>query len=147
MKTQTSIRETPDSRNPSAGAGRGVLVIGAGVSGLTSALCLRRRGYGVTVVADRFAPRVTSVVAGALWEWPPAVCGHHRDLVSLRRSKVWCRTSFDIFGELAQAPGDRHFRPTGDVLLQAADRRGPAASREDGRAAANSSVGSGTIPP
>jgi D-amino-acid oxidase len=81
-----------------------VLVIGAGVSGLTSALCLRRSGFNVTVVADRFAPRVTSVVAGALWEWPPAVCGHHRDLVSLRRSKLWCRTSFEIFTELAQQP-------------------------------------------
>ena len=104
MKTQTDIREHPDSNHSAAAAGRGVLVIGAGVSGLTSALCLRRRGYSVTVVADRFAPRVTSVVAGALWEWPPAVCGHHRDLVSLRRSKVWCRTSFDIFSELAKRP-------------------------------------------
>jgi D-amino-acid oxidase len=104
VKTQSDIREHPGSYDPAAAAGRGVLVIGAGVSGLTSALCLRRRGYSVTVVADRFAPRVTSVVAGALWEWPPAVCGHHRDLVSLRRSKVWCRTSFDIFGELAKRP-------------------------------------------
>jgi D-amino-acid oxidase len=32
------------------------------------------------------------------------VCGHHRDLVSLRRSKVWCRTSFDVFGALAKRP-------------------------------------------
>jgi D-amino-acid oxidase len=78
-----------------------VLVIGAGVSGLTSALCLRRRGLGVTVVADAFAPRVTSVVAGALWEWPPAVCGYHRDVVSLARSKVWCRKSHQVFVDLA----------------------------------------------
>jgi D-amino-acid oxidase len=78
-----------------------VLVIGAGVSGLTSALCLRRRGLGVTVVADAFAPRVTSVVAGALWEWPPAVCGFHNDLTSLARSKAWCETSYDIFSGLA----------------------------------------------
>ena len=56
-----------------------VVVIGAGVIGLTAALCLRRRGFEVVVVADRFAPNITSVVAGALWEWPPAVCGHHRD--------------------------------------------------------------------
>ena len=35
-----------------------VLVLGAGVSGLTCALCLRRHGFGVTVVADNFAPRV-----------------------------------------------------------------------------------------
>src|SRR5215468_12629335 len=84
--------------------GPGVLVIGAGVIGLTTALCLRRAGYRVVVVAERFAPDITSVVAGALWEWPPAVCGHHRDLVSLRRSKVWSRTSFDVFGTLAKRP-------------------------------------------
>ncbi len=71
----------PPGRRPGPG---GVLVIGAGVSGLTSALCLRRRGFEVTVIADRFAPQVTSVVAGALWEWPPAVCGHHHDEVALQ---------------------------------------------------------------
>ncbi len=68
--------------------------MGAGVSGLTSALCLARKGFRVTVVADRFAPRVTSVVAGALWEWPPAVCGHHQDPISLGRSKAWSATSY-----------------------------------------------------
>jgi D-amino-acid oxidase len=81
-----------------------VLVIGAGVSGLTCALCLRRRGYRVTVVAEHFAPRVTSVVAGALWEWPPAVCGHHLDQGSLARSKPWCDVSYQVFCELAQDP-------------------------------------------
>lgn len=83
------------------GDGRRVLVLGAGVSGLTTALCLRRAGYAVTVAADRFAPRVTSVVAGALWEWPPAVCGHHRDPDSLARSKSWAETSYRLFADLA----------------------------------------------
>jgi D-amino-acid oxidase len=58
----------------------------------------------VTVVADRFAPHVTSVVAGALWEWPPAVCGHHRDEVSLSRSKGWAAASYEIFTDLARDP-------------------------------------------
>jgi D-amino-acid oxidase len=92
------------SDTPLPGRQRRVLVIGAGVSGLTSALCLRRRGFAVTVVAEAFAPRVTSIVAGALWEWPPAVCGYHRDVVSLARSKVWCRTSHQIFLDLANNP-------------------------------------------
>ncbi|MEH1945315.1 MAG: FAD-dependent oxidoreductase, partial [Nostoc sp.] len=52
-----------------------ILVIGAGVSGLTTAICLREAGFNVVIVADRFAPDLTSIVAGALWEWPPAVCG------------------------------------------------------------------------
>ena len=81
-----------------------MLVLGAGVSGLTSALGLRRRGFEVTVVAQAFAPRVTSVVAGALWEWPPAVCGHHRDPVSLERSKGWCAISYGIFTDCARDP-------------------------------------------
>ncbi|HTQ79859.1 MAG TPA: FAD-dependent oxidoreductase [Thermoanaerobaculia bacterium] len=78
-----------------------VLVIGAGVSGLTTALCLRERGLDVTVVAEKFAPGITSVVAGALWEWPPAVCGYHHDQISLSRSKDWCMTSYSKFIDLA----------------------------------------------
>jgi D-amino-acid oxidase len=57
------------------------------------------------VLAKRFAPRVTSVVAGALWEWPPAVCGRHQDDISLTRAKRWCETSYKIFADLA---GDPH---------------------------------------
>src|ERR1700682_1671373 len=79
-----------------------VLVLGAGASGLTSALCLKRRGFGVTVVAESFAPHVTSVVAGALWEWPPAVCGYHQDQQSLVRSKAWCMASYRRFAELSR---------------------------------------------
>jgi D-amino-acid oxidase len=70
-------------------ANRNVLVVGAGVSGLTTALCLARRGFQVTVVADQVSPGITSNVAGALWEWPPAVCGRHHDEVLLAPSKAW----------------------------------------------------------
>jgi D-amino-acid oxidase len=79
-----------------------VLIIGAGVIGLTTALCLRRRGFPVTVIADRFSPDLTSNVAGALWEWPPAVCGSHEDPASLERSKRWASESYRIFSELAK---------------------------------------------
>lgn len=34
------------------------------------------------------------------WEWPPAVCGRHTDVVSLRLSKRWCMTSYRIFDKL-----------------------------------------------
>lgn len=92
--------------------GRGVVVIGAGVSGLTSALCLKKKGFAVTVVADRFAPRVTSVVAGALWEWPPAVCGRHQDEAALPRVKGWCAASYTTFSDLARDPATGvHLRP------------------------------------
>jgi D-amino-acid oxidase len=83
---------------------RSVLVVGAGVSGLTSALCLARRGCNVTIVADRFAPALTSVVAGALWEWPPAACGRQQDQSNLSRAKAWSATSYAIFSGLAGDP-------------------------------------------
>ena len=102
VETQTKIRAFEGLDTPLLGTRGGVLVIGAGVSGLTTALCLRRRGFAVTVAAQAFAPRVTSVVAGALWEWPPAVCGFHRNEISLARSKAWCRVSLEIFTKLAR---------------------------------------------
>ncbi len=83
---------------------RNALIIGAGVSGLTTALCLHRRGIKSTIIAEKFAPGITSNVAGALWEWPPAVCGYHQDQVSLERSKHWCLASYREFELLAEDP-------------------------------------------
>lgn len=88
-----------------------VLVIGAGIIGLTTALCLRREGFEVVVVAESFGQQTTSVVAGALWEWPPAVCGYHHDQLSLERSKEWCMTSYYIFKELSQENTGVYWRP------------------------------------
>jgi len=79
-----------------------ILVIGAGVIGFTTALCLLKEGFQVTIIAEQFSPQITSNVAGALWEWPPAVCGHHQNLVSLERSKKWCMASYNLFEKLAQ---------------------------------------------
>lgn len=81
-----------------------VLVIGAGVSGLTTARCLFDAGFEVTVLAEKSAELTPSVVAGALWEWPPAVCGYHNDPESLRRSKQWSASSYEKFNELAAQP-------------------------------------------
>ena len=81
-----------------------VLVVGAGVSGLTCALALAQDGIEVEVVAERFQSDLVSVVAGALWEWPPAVCGYHRDQTSLARSKAWAMESYEIFSDLARDP-------------------------------------------
>src|SRR5579862_2922126 len=90
-----------------------VLIVGAGVIGLTTALCLKREGASVTVLADRFAPNLTSVVAGALWEWPPAVCGYHQNQDSLARSKHWCIESYQVFRQLSADPGTGVFlRPS-----------------------------------
>ena len=36
------------------------------------------------------------------WEWPPAVCGRHTDVISLRLSKTWCMTSYRAFTKLQE---------------------------------------------
>ena len=54
--------------------------------------------------------QVTGYLPAALssWEWPPAVCGRHTDVISLRLSKTWCQTSYRAFQhlqEILQADG------------------------------------------
>lgn len=44
-----------------------VLVVGAGVSGLTTALCLARAGVAVQIVSDGDPLATTSAAAGAIW--------------------------------------------------------------------------------
>ena len=48
-------------------SGPEVLVVGAGVSGLTTAVCLAEAGVGVEIRADRLPGDTTSAVAGAIW--------------------------------------------------------------------------------
>ena len=86
-----------------------ILIIGGGVTGLVNAWVLLDRGYNVTVVAKEWATftaqqRLTSQIAGALWEFPPAVCGHHTDAVSLSKSKRWCMTAYRVWDAIASDP-------------------------------------------
>lgn len=83
---------------------RSALVIGAGVSGLTTALMLARRGWRVTVAADRVGTGTVSTVAGALWEWPQSVCGRHHGEAVLARSSTWAMASYHRFAQLAANP-------------------------------------------
>lgn len=84
------------------------LVIGGGVIGLTTAWTLLDAGYHVTIIAKEWASwtkaqRLTSQIAGALWEYPPAVCGQHIDKISLHHSKRWAMTSYHIWSQLADS--------------------------------------------
>ncbi|SLM35352.1 fad dependent oxidoreductase protein [Lasallia pustulata] len=83
-----------------------ILIVGAGVTGLTTAWVLLDKGYHVTIVAKEWASygkqqRLTSQIAGALWEFPPAVCGQHTDAISLQHSKRWCITAYHIWDAIA----------------------------------------------
>ncbi|EEB88815.1 hypothetical protein MPER_13168, partial [Moniliophthora perniciosa FA553] len=85
-----------------------VLIIGAGIIGMSTAWTLLDRGYHVTVVAENFATRdgkrLTSQIAGALWEYPPAVCGHTSNQTTLESSKRWSMVSYHVFKHMAADP-------------------------------------------
>src|SRR5947207_9969551 len=86
-----------------------VLVIGGGVTGLITSWVLLDRGYHVSIVSKEWASqtkaqRLTSQIAGALWEYPPAVCGQHTDAISLHHSKRWSLQAYDIWAAIAADP-------------------------------------------
>jgi len=73
-----------------------VLVIGAGVSGLTTAICLAEAGSDVTVAAADLPLMTTSAAAGAIW-------GPH--LVGMDdRVARWGRLTLDRLTEMAADP-------------------------------------------
>jgi D-amino-acid oxidase len=73
-----------------------VVVVGAGVSGLTSAIRLAEAGRRVAVWAAELPLETTSVAAGAMWG-PYLV-------EPIDRVRVWSRQSLDVFRELAKDP-------------------------------------------
>lgn len=72
-----------------------VLIIGAGVSGLSTAVCLVEAGYSVRVLAELPPEWTTSARAGA--SWGPYMMTHPKAL-------DWCRESFDTLVGLAGVP-------------------------------------------
>jgi D-amino-acid oxidase len=74
-----------------------VLVIGAGVCGLTTAICLAEAGLDVTIQTASLPQDTTSVAAGAIW-------GPHLVEASERVDR-WSRTGLATLRELAGQPG------------------------------------------
>lgn len=70
-----------------------VVVIGAGVSGLTTAVCLAESGADVRVDADRSPGATTSAAAGAMWD---PYLAEPRDLV-----ERWGRETLRVLTELS----------------------------------------------
>lgn len=102
-----SFHPTPHISPPTSSSH--ILIIGGGVTGLITAWVLLDRGYHVTIISKEWASftkaqRLTSQIAGALWEYPPAVCGLHTDTVSLARSKKWSMTAYAIWSRIAAIP-------------------------------------------
>ncbi|MFH5230047.1 FAD-dependent oxidoreductase [Antrihabitans spumae] len=91
-----------------------VVVVGAGVIGLTSALALAQSGVRDTVVADRLPADTVSAIAAAIWEPYDA---YPKDLV-LR----WSVESLARFTELAADPDTGVAKREGVVLQRVPGR-------------------------
>lgn len=72
-----------------------IVVVGAGVSGLTSAICLAEAGWSVRVWAAATLKQTTSAVAGAIW-LPP------RPAERAPETLGWVEHSLRVFTDLAQ---------------------------------------------
>jgi D-amino-acid oxidase len=78
-------------------SGNGVVVVGAGVSGLTTAICLAEAGERVRVWTAEPPGRTTSALAGAMWG--PSF------QEPLARTLAWTEQSLRDLRELAMRPG------------------------------------------
>ena len=86
-----------------------ILVIGSGVIGLITAWLLLDKGYNVTIISKQWATytksqRLTSQIAGALWEYPPGGCGPQPMLGSMHHCRDWAIESYGIYSAMAANP-------------------------------------------
>ncbi|MFF4501352.1 FAD-dependent oxidoreductase [Streptomyces sp. NPDC001401] len=88
-----------------------VIVVGAGVVGLTTAVVLAERGVRVRVWTRDPVERTTSAVAGALW-WPYRI-------EPVARARAWALQSLDVYEELATRPESTGVRMAEGVLGEA----------------------------
>jgi hypothetical protein len=98
-----------------------ILVVGGGISGLMTAWILLDKGYHVSIVAKEWATlgkatkqgRITSQVAGVLWEYPPGGCGLSEIEVpvlaysKLDQYRIWALQSFLFYEALAKKPDEQ----------------------------------------
>lgn len=75
---------------------KSIAVIGAGISGLSSALLLAENSYNVTIIAKAFSPNITSNKAAAFW-FPYHIRNDSRGI-------NWCRISYKYYEDNAANP-------------------------------------------
>jgi len=81
-----------------------VAVVGAGVSGLTTALVFAERGYDVSVFADEIGQATTSAAAAAIW-FP-------YDAEPAAKVIPWALATYQVLADLANDP------PTGVSMIE-----------------------------
>jgi D-amino-acid oxidase len=95
-----------------AGVSR-VVVVGAGVIGMSVAHALARAGYSVTVLSDASAQDSVSAVAGGLWFPYKAKAGDGSGIL---------KRSLDRFRELSESPGSHVEIREGTCVVRRADQ-------------------------
>ncbi len=73
-----------------------IVIAGAGISGMSTAYILQKKGYAVTVYARAFSPEITSNKAAAFW-FPYHIRNDKRGI-------EWCNTSYRYYTEFAAMP-------------------------------------------
>lgn len=76
--------------------GKNIAIVGAGISGMSSAFLLKDKGYQITVFAKAFSPHITSNKAAAFW-FPYHIRNDKRGI-------KWCRQSYDFYLQMADTP-------------------------------------------
>ncbi len=72
---------------------KNIAIIGAGISGMSTAYFLMNKGYSVTIYAKAFSPNITSNKAAAFW-FPYHIRNDKRGI-------KWCSTSYDYYKAFA----------------------------------------------
>lgn len=94
------------------------IVVGGGVSGLTTALCLAEAGYSVRVWTADQAADTTSYAAGAIYS---------PFLLDDERASQWAQQTFHELKALAPQPGEEATEDTGVTMVLGQEvSRGPA---------------------
>ncbi|MEP7319988.1 MAG: FAD-dependent oxidoreductase [Panacibacter sp.] len=73
-----------------------IAIIGAGISGMSTAYLLKDKGYNISIYAKAFSPNITSNRAAAFW-FPYHIRNDKRGI-------NWCGTTYDYYKAFAQQP-------------------------------------------
>lgn len=75
---------------------KNIVIIGAGISGMSTARLLSKKGYNITIFATAFSPHITSGKAAAFW-FPYHIRNDKRGI-------DWCRTSYQYYQAFTNNP-------------------------------------------
>src|SRR5678815_2246189 len=73
-----------------------IAIVGAGISGMSTAFLLMQKKYRITIYAKAFSPNITSNKAAAFW-FPYHIRNDKRGI-------NWCRETYTFYTELSKRP-------------------------------------------